>query len=96
MNKKRGFTKIFYGWWIVLTSGILSLFGAGYIFYGVSALFKPIASELGFSRAVASVAPSISSLTQGIEAPFTGWLTDRFGPRRVILLGALLSAWVSY
>jgi len=55
--------------------------------YGFSALFKPLALELGFSRAVTSVATGIGRFSGGFEAPVTGWLVDKFGPKYVILFG---------
>jgi len=88
--KRRRFPKIFFGWWTVLTGGFLALWGHGYHSYGFSALFKPIASELGFSRAVTSVAASIGRLEGGFEAPLSGWITDRFGPRWIVISGILI------
>jgi len=79
--------RVYFGWWTVLAGGILALWGHGYHSYGFSALFKPIASELGFSRAVTSVAASIGRFEGGIEAPITGWVTDRFGPRWIVIGG---------
>jgi len=88
--KKTRFPKVFIGWWMVLSGGLISAWGAGYHAYGFSALFKPIASELGLNRAVTSVAASIGRFEGGFEAPITGWITDRYGPRVVILVGILL------
>ncbi len=88
--KRRRFPKIFFGWWTVLAGCILALWGHGYHTYGFSALFKPIASELGFSRAATSVAAGIGRLEGGFEAPLSGWLTDRFGPRWIVLFGIFL------
>jgi len=88
--KRRRFPKIFPGWWIVLTSGILTLWGMGYHAYGFSALFNPISSELGFSRTATSVPASIGRLEGGFEAPLSGWITDRFGPRWIVLFGIFL------
>jgi len=79
--------KVFFGWWTVLTGGILALWAAGYHAYGFSALFKPIASELGFSRAVTSIAASIGRLEGGLEGPLSGWITDRFGPKWIVIVG---------
>ena len=90
MIKKRRSPKIFFGWWTVIASGTLSLLGMGYYIYGISALFKPIASELGFSRAATSVAASIGRLEGGFESPLTGWATDKFGPRWIVLSGVFL------
>ena len=55
MIKKSKLPRIFPGWWIVLTGGIVTFWVAGYYSYGFSALFKPIASGLGFSRTVTSL-----------------------------------------
>jgi len=69
---------------------MLALWAAGYQAYGFSALFKPIASELGFSRAATSIASSIGRLEGGIEGPLSGWITDRFGPKWIVLFGVFL------
>ena len=90
MSKRIHFPKIFPGWWTVLTGGILALWAYGYQAYGISALFKPISSELGFSRTTTSVASSIGRFEGGFEAPITGWITDRYGPRWVVILGVFL------
>jgi len=74
----------------VLTGGILSLWGQGYQAYGLSALFKPIADELGFSRTAASVPASIGRFEGGFESPIAGWVTDKYGARWLILSGVFL------
>lgn len=70
--------------------GLLALWGYGYSAYGISVLFKPISQELGFNRAVTSVASSISRFEGGLESPITGWITDRWGARWVIISGTFL------
>ncbi len=67
------------------------MWGFGYYMMGLSALFKDIASELGLSRAVTSVAASIGRFEGGFEAPVTGWLIDRFGPRWIVIFGVFLN-----
>ena len=90
MIRRIKFHKIFFGWWTVLAGGIIALWGYGYQAYGISALFKPIASELGFSRATTSVAASIGRFEGGFEAPVVGWMTDRFGPRWIVFVGVFV------
>jgi sugar phosphate permease len=85
--KQKKFPKIFFGWWTVITSGLIALWGYGFQLYGFSALFKPMSEELGFNRTVTSVAASIGRFEGGIEAPITGWISDRFGPRLIIIIG---------
>ena len=87
MVNRRGYPKIFPGWWTVLVTGITSGLGLGFSSYGMSAMFKPIASDLGLNRAAASLATGVARLQGGLEAPITGWLSDRFGPRWVIIVG---------
>jgi len=81
---------VFLGWWTVIGGGIIALLGHGYNAYGISALFLPISKELGFNRAATSVASSIGRFQGGIEAPLTGWITDRWGAKWVIFTGVSL------
>ena len=87
MIKRRRFPRIFPGWWMNLVTGIYSGLGHGFYGYGVSVLFKPLAADLGLSRAATSWATGIGRLQGSIEAPITGWLSDKFGPKWVIVVG---------
>ncbi|MFC1978892.1 MFS transporter [Chloroflexota bacterium] len=89
MAKKKGFHKIYFGWWTVISGGITSMWSAGYYHYGFSALIEPIQNTLGLSRMAASVPASIGRLEGGIESPISGLITDKFGPRLIASLGAL-------
>ncbi|MBM2824698.1 MAG: hypothetical protein HW402_362 [Dehalococcoidales bacterium] len=84
--------KIFFGWWTVLSGGIIAFWAAGYATYGFSALFKPIAAELSLGRAAASVPASIARLEGGFEGPIAGWLADKFGSKWIIFSGVFLVA----
>ena len=88
--KKRRFPRIFFGWWTVITGGFLSFWGHGFYTQGFSALLKPVAADLGLSRAQVSIAASIGRFEGGFEALITGWITDKFGPKWVILVGTFL------
>jgi len=89
--RREKFPKVFFGWWTVLAGSFLSAWGIGFQVHGFSALFQPIASELGFSRAVTSVATGIGRLGRGIEAPLVGGLVDRVGPRFLIIIGMFIA-----
>ena len=84
------FPTLFTGWWTVIGGGVLALWGHGYNAYGISVLFKPLSEELGMGRAETSLASSIGRLEGGFESPITGWITDRFGARWVIITGVSL------
>lgn len=90
--KKRNSPKIFFGWWTLLVAGTWSGLGTGFRGYGISVFFKPLAADLGLSRAVTSIAAGIGGLEGGLEAPLTGWLCDKFGPRWPIFIGTCIMA----
>ncbi len=64
---------------------------SGSIHFGMTAFVKPIAEEFGWTYLAISLAASMSSLELGLLAPVTGFLGDRFGPRKVTFLGGLVS-----
>jgi MFS family permease len=82
----------FYGYVIVMLSFVVSLLTWGmYGSFGV--FFSPISSEFGWSRAIISGGTSLSFFLIGLFSIFTGRLTDRFGPRGlVIIYGLILGA----
>ena len=83
--------RVFFGWWTVLSGSLLSAWAIGFQVHGFSALFKPIASEFGFSRTATSVAASIGRLIRVVESPLAGWLVDKFGPRTLITIGMFMA-----
>jgi len=65
----------------LLSFGVRSAFG----------LFTaPLSADAGVSREVYALAIAIQNLAWGLTQPFAGFVTDRFGPRRVMVGGALL------
>ena len=83
--------RLFYGWWIVLSSGVLAVLGAGCFYYGLSAFFLPLTEHFGWSRTLTSTAFSLHRLEGGVLAPIVGFLFDRVGPRRLVTVGVLLA-----
>jgi OFA family oxalate/formate antiporter-like MFS transporter len=81
--------KIFYGWWIVLSCFLTSLYVGSVIFYGFTAFFEPLVKEFGWSYTQISFAASLRGLEMGIFAPLIGFLVDRFGSRNLILCGTI-------
>jgi MFS family permease len=83
-------TRIFYGWWMVIVCCISMAVGPILITGTFSIFIKPLAEEFGWSRGAISFAFSIVAFLIAFYAPLLGWLVDRFGPRIVILCGAVV------
>ena len=73
-----------------LVTGISSGLGHGFYGYGMSVLFIPLKESLGLTYAATSWAAGVGRLQGGLEAPVTGWLSDKFGPRWVIVVGLMI------
>ena len=83
--------KIFYGWWIVVASFLIALYIGGAVFYGFTAFFEPIINEMGWSYTQLSLAASLRGLEMGLLSPIVGILADRWGPRKLIFGGVLVT-----
>jgi MFS family permease len=83
---------IFYGWWVVIAVFVVALYVSGVIYWGFTAVIQPIAQDTGWSFTQISLAASLRGLETSLLAPFVGALADRYGSRKLILLGALVGA----
>ena len=83
--------KVFYGWWIIAACFLIALYTGGVIFYGFTAIFEPLINEFDWSYTQVSFAASLRGLEMGLLAPVVGILTDRWGPRRLIFAGAIIT-----
>jgi MFS family permease len=73
--------RIFYGWYVVAASWIMSFLVAA---TGVAIFFKPILDEFGWDRATLSLASSVAMVIFAALSPLLGRLIDRFGARLVL------------
>jgi MFS family permease len=82
--------KIYYGWWIVVSGFFISLYTTGVINFGFTAVFDPIVKEFGWSYTQISLASSLRGLETGLLAPLIGYLVDKWGPRKPLIIGILI------
>jgi OFA family oxalate/formate antiporter-like MFS transporter len=54
-------------------------------FYTIGAFVKPLAAEFGWARADVTSAIIFSTGIGALTAPIIGWLSDRYGPRALVL-----------
>ena len=62
------------------------------VWYSFAVFLVALLREFGWSRSVLAGAFSLFTLVHGLAAYPIGWCCDRFGPRRPVLIGALLLA----
>lgn len=82
--------RVFYGWWVVVASAVGLFWGIPITVYSFSVFFKPLMQEFHVGRAAVSLAYTLKLLTSALCAAPIGWLTDRWGPRRVILISTAI------
>jgi sugar phosphate permease len=81
--------RLYYGWVVVGVVFVALLVSAG-VRAAPTVLVHPLETELGWSRAAISFAVSIGLLLYGLSGPVSGWLMDRFGPRRLTIAGLVI------
>ena len=77
----------FYGWWLVGFSAILLTLMALTIFQGLGTFLVALERQFGWSRTALSGAFSLARVQGAVIGPVEGFLIDRFGNRRMILVG---------
>ncbi len=82
--------RIFYGWWVLALCALINAVGTGIIYHSFTVFFLPLKRDLGVNSAAISLLYGAARLEGGIEGPVVGYLIDRFGPRKLILIGASL------
>ncbi len=83
--------RIFYGWYIVAAAAAINVYGAGVWFYGFPIFYKALLDEFGWTAAAGALVISLSRLEGGLEGPIIGWAVDKFGPRLMAIIGAIIT-----
>ena len=82
---------IFYGWWIVAIGICVDALKHGTFNRGFTLYVLPIRNELGIGIAAISLAEMFGRMEGGLQGPLLGWMTDRFGPKWILILGGVTS-----
>ena len=82
--KRKG---IFFGWYIVAGGFVLNAILGGLMFHAFGLYVVEFVEEFGWSRTALSIAFSIQMVEAGLLGPIQGWVLDKYGPRRIMLVG---------
>jgi OFA family oxalate/formate antiporter-like MFS transporter len=89
MREKLGVHKVMPRW-IPLLGGILGSTMCGLLLYAWSVFIKPLTAEFGWSRAEIAMAFSICALVFGLTTFVAGKMSDKYGPRIVVIFGSII------
>ncbi len=82
----------FVGWRMVGVAFVADFVSAGFLFYSFGVFFKALLDEFGGSRLLISLGQPLTQLANASIAVVVGRALDRFPVRRIMLLGATLTA----
>ena len=82
---------VYYGWWVLLAGGVTGFLGFGAMIPGFLVFAAPIGEQLGIDSARFAFVVGAAWAVGNVAALGAGWLADRYGGRRLVLIGGLLS-----
>ena len=86
---------IFYGWYVTIACCIGLACGLTSVLTGTFSIFLgPLTAEFGWLKSEIFTALLLATVTVTVASPFIGVLIDRFGARRMILIGFVLEGLV--
>src|SRR5262245_49564279 len=77
--------------WLILFFSILSMVAVANFQYGWTLFVPPLQKHLHQEQAVIQIAFTVFVLLETWLVPFEGWLVDKFGPRRLVILGGIVA-----
>ena len=86
-NLITGYKTVFYGWKLVGVSVFMLALMSVAVFQGLGTFLVALERHFGWKRAQMSFAFSLARGESAILGPAEGWLIDRLGNRRMILIG---------
>jgi MFS family permease len=78
--------------WITLGASFLTTALVFGVWFSFAVFFATMVEEFQWSRGGAAVAFSVGNLVQAALSPLIGLLTDRWGPRQIVVWGCVISA----
>lgn len=82
--------KFSYGWWIVASGVVINALISGLFMQAYGTYVSVWRDSFGWNNTLLSGGYSTIQGTTGAVAPIQGWLTDKFGPRKILRIGLVL------
>jgi len=78
---------IFYGWWLVGISGFVMVISTVPLFHAMSVWAVALERTFEWNRTQLGFALTFTRIEGGLMGPLEGYLTDKVGTRRMVLIG---------
>ena len=83
--------RFFYGWWILGLISFMAALNNAFFDKGPALFLIPVGASLGLNRATASLIFSLGRSEGALNGPVVGYLVDRFGARKMMVIGTFLA-----
>ena len=80
-------TRLYQGWKVVACAFLIAVFGWGFGFYGIGVFLAELVERHGWATSSVASAVTVLYLVGAALIAFVGSAFERFGPRRVVLVG---------
>ena len=81
--------RLFYGW-VIVGVGFISQLIQGLVAQGFASYLDLLKADFHWTSAQLAAPRSVTTVENAALGPLTGWLVDRFGPRKVVAVGVVL------
>ena len=82
----------FYGWVLLPILCLVYSIPIGFALYGPPVIYRFMQKDLGWQRGEINLGYTIIGIMLGLGSFIIPWLMDRFGPRKTLTIGAILTA----
>ena len=82
--------RFYYGWLVLGTAALGAFIATGVAQTVLGGVQDLIAQDMGWDRTTIAFAATAATWTSGLTMPFVGKLVDRYGPRYMMLIAALI------
>ncbi len=84
-------SQIFYGWRMLGIISIMQALNNGFFSKGAALFLVPVETSLGLNRATSALIFSLARSEGAVGGPFTGYLVDRFGTQKFLMIGTVMT-----
>ena len=84
--------RLFYGYWLIGAAFVAQFVAVGAIVYVMGPFLAPMTEELGWTRAEYTIPRSLGQFLMAVTGFVIGTHVDRYGARRLMLIGVTLLA----